>query len=73
MHLVVLAFTLGNGGRGGLRPRAEIVLGGCEPVDDGGAPRDCRGGKDVSAGMLRGEGKNVLSMVQMVKQSQPFS
>ena len=40
-HLVVLALALVDGGGVACGTGAEVVLGGCEPVDDCRAPCDC--------------------------------
>ena len=39
---MVVPFTLVNNGRSGCRTGAQVILGGCQPVDNGGAPSDCR-------------------------------
>ena len=76
---MVLAFTLGNDGWRACGAGAQVVFGGREPVDDGGAPCDCESVStyscwDVDSRIGQGmDGRNVLSIVHMVKQSQPFS
>ena len=73
-----MTLTLGNRPRDRCRAGAEVVFGGCQPVDDGRTPCDCRSVNTiVRSEQARETGQkgrgHSLSMVQMVKQSQPFS
>ena len=42
VHFMIMTFTLGNRPRSRRRAGAEVVFGGCQPVDYGRTPCDCR-------------------------------
>ena len=61
-HLKVLALGLVEGGGVACGTGAEVVLGGCEPVDDCRAPCDCKlfGSVSSSYSYRVGEGEESL-------------